>query len=220
MARFRRTFRRKPVRRVYRRRRRVNFRLRRSLRSRQILHRFKFTRSILLTVPLNKDSTQAVSFIPTDFNEFLGLYQNFEAYRFTRIRVRVIPWQSVTLVSQGLPTYLIAPWHRDLPSSMTFADSVSLDKAKIYRDTQRGHMSFKPNTLSAVKYTGGTGGSVLTECNWAPRIENIDTTFPRMYGGVIVFSSNANPQETTSCNYTIIIDAWCRMYNQKSTAIV
>ncbi|WBG01403.1 coat protein [army ant associated cyclovirus 3 P1A-reste_4] len=155
-----------------------------------------------------------MSFEPKDFDEFSNLAPNFEAYKFTKCRVRVIPMQNVSNNSTSqVPMYCILPWHTLAPQSNTFEKFMSVDKAKIFKQTQTGSMVFNVNTLSAVAYADGQA-SLKTE--WMPRIEiDANAYMVRHFAGLIAFQGDPSMADR-STKFTIVQDVWCTFYNQKT----
>ncbi|AGJ74755.1 capsid protein [Dragonfly associated cyclovirus 6] len=181
-------------------------------------YRFKFTVLSSITQGLDKTGIYNVSFKPKDFNEFVNLAANFEAYRFTRQRVRVLPQQNVSNNSSSLiGDYVIFPWHRPSPSNYTFNDFLSVDKAKVFRGTGCGSMTFVPAVLVSTAATG-VGGANYVKTTYKSRIEIItkDSIDVDHYTGVIGFQALSDAPEGSKAHYNVVTDVWCTMYNQKT----
>ncbi|UNY50595.1 capsid protein [Chifec virus UA13_1817] len=220
MARFRRVRRvlRKPVRRV--RRRRIFRRRRFGRRGAQLV--CKFTRCVKTNVIQKNDSYESFAFSPTGFQEFVDLAKNFNYYQFTRCRIRVIPHQNVANNSTSeVGLYALIPWHRDVPTAGTFSAMCSIDKAKIFRQTQIGSMTFVCNTLTKndVPSTAGSGETI----NWMPKtqVPYGAAVAPLHYCGMIAYEglqTALDPDAHTK--FTIVQDVWVRFYQQKAAGFV
>lgn len=222
MARFRRT-----NRRAYRRPRR-SIRRRRMFRKRSFARRslgrgnirIKLTRTDTLAIPLDATSFQSFECSPSDFPEFSNIAPNFEAYRFTKLRARVIPHQNVSNNStSSVPLMAILPWHHAAPAheGTTFNDYVSIDKAKIYRQTQAARMTFNMNTLVAAVYDAGGGPTTAAVTAWGKRIELDSDAYKIMhYSGLVAWQKSENAEAGAKSYFTIIRDVWCTLYNQKT----
>ncbi|UNY50599.1 capsid protein [Chifec virus UA15_517] len=181
-------------------------------------YRFKFTVLSSITQGLDKTGIYNVAFQPRDFNEFVNLAANFEAYRFTRQRVRVLPQQNVSNNSSSLiGDYCILPWHRPSPSAYTFNDFLSVDKAKVFRGTGCGSMTFVPAALVSTGVEGVEATKYL-KTSYKPRIEIIsqDTLKIEHYTGMIGFQALSDAPAGSKAHYNIVTDVWCTMYNQKT----
>ncbi|AXH74139.1 MAG: putative capsid protein [Circoviridae sp.] len=208
---------RRPLRRAgpYRRRRRGFFRRPRMGRG---VFRVKLTRFVSVTQDVAKTTQMGLDLRPVDFNEFSKLASNFEAFRFSRCRVRVLPQQNVSNNSTSLmPAYCLVPWHRPLPADSSFNDFMSIDRAKIYRGNQVGRMSFVPSTIVSVGTSAG--GTLTMETKWKPRMEIINegTAYTVIfYTGAIGFQGIPDAPEGSKAHYNIVIDMWGSFYNQKT----
>ncbi|ARO38303.1 capsid [Circovirus sp.] len=214
--RYRRVFarRRRPYRRsgAYRRRRRPLKRLTKAGRGN---FRFKFTRVVSITQNLALSQIHDLSFEPSDFEEFFNLAANFEAYKFTRLRVRVLPQQNVSNNSSSLiGDYCLIPWHRGVPTKSKFDDYVSVDKAKIFRGTKCGSMSFVPSTLNDVQYS--TNKTIQSNVVYRPRIEitTADSMEITHYTGLMAMQALTDAPTDSKAHYNIVYDAWCTFINQ------
>lgn len=215
MARFRRTYRRVARRARPQRRRRRIFRRKRSRRVASGNLWVKLTKVTTIAVPTTQTSVWSAQVKPTDFPEFVNLAPNFEAFKFTKMRLRVMPMQNVSNNSSSLvPGYCILPWHQENPETKHFNDYMSIDKAKYYRQTQAGHMTFVINTLTAVRHAGVTA---LVQTKWKPRIElNSEAYAIDFYSGLIAFQGNAEIKPESKSYFNIITDVWCLLINQKT----
>ncbi|BAS01236.1 capsid protein [Cyclovirus TsCyV-1_JP-NUBS-2014] len=215
--RFRRVVRRRrPLRRagVYRRRRRPTYRRKKAGRG---SFRFKFTRLISITQDLAKTSLHDLSFQPNDFAEFTNLAANFEAYRFTKLRIRVLPQQNVSNNSSSLiGDYALLPWHRGVPTNFKFDDFISVDKAKIYRGTTCSSMTFVPSTLDQTLYQDKVGN--FCKVAYRPRIEITDAQSLGIqhYTGLMAMQALTDAPDNAKAHYNLIYDVWCTMINQQT----
>ncbi|ARO38305.1 capsid [Circovirus sp.] len=155
---------------------------------------------------------------PIDFDEFGNLAPNFEAYRFTRCRVRILPQQNVSNNSTSLvPSYCLFPWHRPMPEATTFNAYLSIDRAKIFRATGVGKMTFVPSVLNSLATADGKGYTLETK--FKPRIElvNNDSAYNVVfYTGGLGFQGIPDGEKGAKAHYNIVIDMWCTFYNQKT----
>lgn len=190
--------------------------------------RFKFTRAFRINVPVNSDGNYyALGFYPKDFAEFANLAPNFEAYRFTKMRIRISPLFNVGScdTTQTVADYCIVPWHRELDpktgQKFSYNEFLSVDRAKVYRGYQKGKMTFNINTLTTTNYVNQSGSDVAVNevVNWQPRIELNDNTYSvRHYAGAVFWDRTSIPSTATraEAQYTIYMDVWGMLYNQKT----
>lgn len=153
---------------------------------------------------------------PNDFAEWANLAANYEAFRFTKCRVRVHPQQNVSNNSSSvIGDWCIFPWHRKAPSTYTYNDFLSVDKCKTYRGTTTGRMTFVPSVLSYTQYADKLTSS---EVNYRPRLEVIDKNVGEIshYTGCIGFQALTDAPENAKAHYNIIIDMYCTFINQKT----
>lgn len=178
--------------------------------------RCKLTKVVSIEHAMGSTQIWNTSVQPKDFAEFLNLAPNFEAYRFKKMLVRVIPQQNVANNStsrQGL--YCMFPWHQPQPSGTnSFNSYLSIDRAKIYNATERGKQIYNINVLQSVKYDANTNAA--DRVLWAPRIEiRSDQAYEtRHFGGCIAFNTVANVDKDAKSYYDIVTDVWCDFYNQ------
>lgn len=218
--RYRRVVRRRriPLRRAgaYRIRRRPFRRIRRIPK----VHRFKFTRQVSITQDLAVTSKYNLQFRPGDFAEWKALSPNFEAFRFTRLRVRVLPQQNISNNSTSLiGDYCLLPWHEEIDSKASFQDYLSVDKAKLYRGTACGRMTFVPNVLQPSAYQTAGNNWVASTPKFKARIETSSTEFTGdiwHYTGLMAMQALTDAPANSKAHYNVIMDAYCTFYNQKT----
>ncbi|AFS65278.1 putative capsid protein [Dragonfly associated cyclovirus 5] len=225
MARFKRVFRR-PRRVVRRRSRMFRRRYRRTRKRTSGTMWCKLTK--VATVQVKNDSTSvwSGSFYPNDFPEYVSLAPNFEAIQFVKMRMRVMPLQNVSNNSTSqTPAYAMLPWHKGGPLQKAFNTYLSVDKCKIYRQTQQGYQSYKCSVLQNA-FTKSSSAisedfSLATVTKWCPRIErpnNMEAKQPQIYTGIVVFQGeNTMAGRTTAFN--IIQDVWVKCINQSNFSI-
>lgn len=220
MARFKRTFRR--VRRPLRKRRIFRRRYKR------VSRRFnsgsmwcKFTKVATVEVPNDTTSVWEGSFVPDDFPEYTQLAPNFEAIQFYKQRIRVMPLQNVSNNSTSqLPAYTMLPWHKPGPLQKNFNTYLSVDKAKMFKQTQSGRQTYVcavlQTSLSKVDSGGNETASNFVTLKWRPRIERgwaAQSKFPRIYTGIIAFQGEQTMTGRKSA-FNIVMDVWVKCINQ------
>ncbi|UME38931.1 putative capsid protein [Italian wall lizard associated cyclovirus 1] len=217
MARFRRRF---PLRRRRLRRRRRPL-IRRRVRKFGKGNLFcKFTQVKSYEIPVNTTSDVSISFVPTEFPEYVSLANNFEYIQFLKVRVRVLPMQSVSNYStSAVPAYAMLPWHRPQPpgSTITFNQFCSVDKAKIYRQTQVGRQTYIPNTLIyAVRDNQAVTDAEAHQIIWKPKIERaIDSSkLPTIYAGLLAFQTYTQAPVGATTKFNVVLDAYVKCGNQ------
>lgn len=204
------------VRRIPRRRR-----LRKPVR-RRVLHRrrqpvlwVKLTRTIQVTQAPNVELNVPLHCQLNDFSEHINLGANFERVKVYKQVIRVLPQQNVSNTSTSrVGNYCILPYHKPVPSPfVSLPTALSVDKAKIFRGTQKGRMSFVPATrLDADSSTGNQ--TIRTD--WRPEFEiGTTATLPILYTGMLVFENLGIALGPTSY-YTIVMDLYVRYKNQRS----
>ncbi|AXL65884.1 putative capsid protein [Arboreal ant associated circular virus 1] len=212
--------RRAPMRRRRFRRRKRIIRRRRFVRRNNKGSMFcKFTKVSTVDVPNNQTSIWNASFLPTDFDEFTKLAPNFEYVQFLKVKVRVLPMQSISNNSTSkIPSYCMLPWHRDDPPTKTlsFNSFISQDRCKIYRQTERGKQMYVPNTLIEARASTATDSGAHT-VYWKPRVERTTQTqeLPRIFCGLIAFQGDA-ALTLQNGTFDIITDVWVKCANQNT----
>lgn len=187
--------------------------------------RCKLTRSFKITVPSHVTSTWDSTLQPDGFFEFKRLIKNFESCVFRRLVCRVIPQQNVSNNSTStVATYCMFPWHRQGVVEQNYDKYLSMDRVKVYKQTQVGRMSWVPNTLIL-----GNGGQVQAEyCQivWKPRIARIADEhkyYPYMYGGIVAFEPctlpSPAPNPLPEQYFTIILTAYVTFYGQNNFGV-
>lgn len=207
-------FRRKPV---YRRRRfkPVRRRYRRTRRPTPAIT-LKLTRTVQVTVPPATEYNYSFAVSLNDFAEHINMAPNFERVKVLRQDIRVFPQQNVSNTSTSrVGSYCLLPYHRPAPTSaINFPTALSIDKAKIFRSTAKGRMSFVPATRIVTDSTGGTNQASRTD--WRPEFEiTTAQSLNILYTGMMVVE-NLNVALGTSQYYTIVMDMWVRYKNQRS----
>lgn len=208
-------------RRPYRRRAIFRRRRRRVRRNKSGTLFVKLTKISTVQVPNSATTSWGVNFHPTDFDEFNRLAPEFEYSKWHKIKCRVIPMQNVSNSSTSLvPSYIMAPWHNDYTTQKAFNIYASIDRAKIYRQTDIGRMNFVPNTLIG----GSKEGTELQSgkhqlYNWRPIITRMSTNssqdYPRIYGGVIAFQGESDLEGRTA-TFNVVMDVWVSFHNQNT----
>lgn len=192
-------------RRVYRRRK-----------ARTVTMRVKCTRTIQFTHTQLGTTFQSMNVRPSDFAEFTNLAPSFERVKIIKLTVRVHPHQNVSNNSTSRTTnYAIVPYHRPVDTiSVNFPTALSIDRAKVYRSTACGRMSFVPLCRTAVQ-TAGTGSQTkLINDIWRPTLSiGPDATDVNLYCGFIAFEGV--DQLSGSQFYTIIQDLHVKFINQR-----
>lgn len=205
--------------------------------------RFKFTQVLKFEFNRNTQNVLQLSVIGNDIPEFANLAPNFEAYRFTTLRVRIKPRLNIASTGFGviryeeaggitttafdnqLPPYVMLPWHQEPPSDVNndINKYLSIDKAKYYKGTQSGQQVYKLSTLVATTASGASEAVVNTEVNWRPRIEinrSIDSIKVKHYGGIVVWDKmlveDPKGERPPNAAYDVIFDVWGTFYNQKT----
>nr|WBG01473.1 coat protein [Army ant associated cyclovirus 2] len=206
------------VRRVVRRRprRRRILRARRFRRPRPGRGNFRVKLTKIVTVAHTADSTQMFSLgvQPKDFTEFLNLAPNFEAYRMKKMLVRIVPQANVsnnTTSANGV--YCLLPWHQPTPSvENSFNSFLSVDRAKVYRGTERGKQIYNMNVLQGMNYDSTDLERVL----WSPRIEirNDSAYETRHFSGLFIMNRIEGKTKEDVYRYDVIQDVWIEFYNQ------
>lgn len=205
--------RRKPVRRLRRRRRRFFKRAGRGS------FRVKLTRFVSITQDISKTTQFSFEITPSDFTEFATLADAFEAVRFTRAKVTVLPQQNVANNSTSLiPAYCMFPWHKELPTVATFNGFLSIDRAKCFRGTQVGIQHYVPSTLDSIQTKGAAGYEVQSvQTKYKPTIQiSGGASTVVLYTGALGMQALSDAPENAQAHYNIKIDMWCTFINQTS----
>ena len=209
-----------PVRRQYRRRRQW----RRHRRTDYYVLKAKY--SYTHTVPAGEGSSMQFYPSPSDFTEFMNIYDNFEAYKFKSLRLSIRPLFNVAPVSGSMPPYAFAPFHKFITTGISFTECQSLNKSRIYNGTRTAIRSFVPCALGAVQYVG-TDGKIATtfgKAHWAPRIEiTADSIKTPHYCALAswdkVTQTGPNVNPPSPRQYEIICDAKIILYTQKLKSV-
>lgn len=214
MARYRR---RRPYRRRLVRRRPVALRRKFIRRRRQTSFPVKLTRSVHVTANGTTDYNLSFMISLNDFAEHINLAGNFERVKVLRQTVLVLPQQNVANnTTSRIGSYALIPYHKPLPTtpSLNFPTALSIDKAKVFRGTQKGRMSFVPAARIGVEQSGEAGVG-YTRTDWRPTLElGREATLPYLYTG---FFAHENLGVTgMEYHYTIIQHLYVRYYNQRS----
>lgn len=219
MARFRRMYvarRRRPV---YRRRSRPGRPYRRRLRRKKTPTLYvKLTRTVQITVPSATEYNYALHVTLNDFAEHINLAASFERVKVLRQTVRVYPQQNVSNTSTSrVGNYCLLPYHKPAPTTaINFPTALSIDKAKIYRGTAKGRMSFVPAARVDVDATG-TPASQTVQTSWRPEFEiSAGPTLPILYTGMLVVENIGITVPPVVSYYTLVQDLYVRYKNQRS----
>lgn len=175
----------------------------------------KLTKTIVVTASPLTDLNINLSVALNDFAEHINLGPNFERVKVYRQVVRVLPQQNVSNTSTSrVANYALIPYHKPPPTSpVTFVNAISIDKAKIYRQTHVGRMSFVP---AARLDADATGGNQTIRTDWRPEFEISTTaTLPNLYTGFVVFEATGVATGSQSF-FTVVQDLYVRYKNQRS----
>ncbi len=175
----------------------------------------KLTRTIQVAIGPNIEFNQPLHVTLNDFAEHINLAPNFERVKVLRQVVRVFPQQNVSNTSTSrVGNYCMFPYHKPPPgTTINFPTALSIDKAKIFRCTQKGRMSYVPAARLDAD-AAPTNQSIRTD--WRPEFEiGTTATLPMLYTGMIVFE-NIGVALGTSAFYTIVQDLYVRYKNQRS----
>lgn len=186
--------------------------------------RFKFTKVITVRIARDNQTVYPMSVSPNEFPEFLNLAPNFEAYKLSKLRVRIRPKFNIGAMNATtmFPGYVMLPWHSESPNSASndITTYMSVDKAKYYRGYQSGQQTYNLASLTAATYAGTDNPVVNTSLRWSPRLEiTRDTNSTKVihYGGLVVWEGMLNKDETPILfEVDIIQDVWGIFYNQKT----
>lgn len=192
--------------------------------------RVKLTKVTNFGVTVGKFVAFSFSILPNDYDEFVALAPQFEAYRMTKMRCTVIPAANVgqttfspeggsppILNDSALSLYCLLPWKRTAPvNSVSFNELLSVDKAKTFRSYQVGAMNFKPATLVSVSSDSGVAS---LKTSWSPRIEISGTDYGKIrhYTGMCGFEAvQPGAPVAAQARYAIKQDVWITFYNQST----
>ena len=169
----------------------------------------KCTRIVTLGIPPKENYYWLTWFLPSDFREFSNLSANFESFRFRRLVVTAYPMQNVANNSTSIcPTYAAIPWKNKEPAKdVLFSDLMSVDKAKIARQTQVLRQSYVP----AVHMDSNS--LIGVDIKYAPKLRGSEESAKlRHYAGLLAFQG-LEKQETAT-NFCIKMDAYVTFYRQ------
>ncbi len=208
-------FRRKPV---YRRRRfkPVRRRVYRKRRPTPALY-IKLTRTVQIAVAPNTEFNYSFQVSLNDFAEHINMAPNFERVKVLRQDIRVYPQQNVSNTSTSrVGNYCLFPYHRPAPTTaINFPTALSIDKAKVFRGTQKGRQSYVPATRVVTDSTGGTNQASRTD--WKPEFEITNAqSLNIMYTGMMVVENLGVPLGGATAYYTVVMDMWVRYKNQRA----
>lgn len=219
MRRFRR------VRRAYRRLRKRAPKFRRRFRRRRGTLACKLTRMDTVDVVTTDNHSYWLHFNPNIFPEYQALAPNFEYCKFTKVVVRVMPLQNVTLLKTNdtaavtvnqCPAYVMVPW-KDQPTltAKGFNAICSVDKAKVYKGTQNGRQTYVP-AVSATTRGSNITADVHEKIEYRPIIRHLSPSqnSPMIFVGLIMFQGFADLNTTT--HYNVKMDVYCKFYNQST----
>ncbi|ADD62454.1 capsid protein [Cyclovirus PK5034] len=213
----RRVYRRKPVRRLGRRRRVYRRRHRRSAKGKLLA---KFTKVTLLTVEHKSTSVWPVSFKCNDFKEFERLKTSFEYIKFYKVVATVYPLQNVSNNSTSMcPCYAMAPWHTSIAMPKDFEAYMSLDRAKMYRQTQVGRQVYVPSTQLVTDWKSNE--TSYGQVQWRPELKcNLIGTqeHPNIQCGAVAFQGNLGATDTKSY-FSIKLDVYCKLKGQNTMIV-
>lgn len=212
MARFvrRMRYRRKPV--IRRRRRRG---IRRAHRRRVPKLSVKLTRTIQLDADGKAENNLSLHCNLNEFAEHINLGANFERVKVWKVKARVYPQQNVANNSTSrVGNYCIVPYHNVMPTTpINFPTALSIDKAKVFRGTQCGRMSFVPVSRLNVDHST-SADATYTVAQWRPTFEISKTASTQwLYNGFLV---PEKINQDTASHFTIVLDVFVTYYNQRS----
>lgn len=168
------------------------------------------------------------SFILPDFPEHVALAKNFESVKVHRVRVTVVPMQSVSNNSTSVcPGYIMTPWHYPIDLPKTFNAYLSCNRAKLYRQTQVGKQVYVPSlmVMNAV-YRDAAGNPIPAQnkIEWRPEVRTLtgagadQQTAPRIFCGAIAFQGDESVGATKT-HFNIKMDVWVTYKNQTTMLI-
>lgn len=205
-------------------RRKTGFRRRKVFKRRSMRRRrrqpvlyVKITRSIHVNVEPQQEKNVSMQISLNDFAEHVNLAANFERVKVLRQVVRVFPQQNVSNSSTSrIGSYCLFPYHKPAPSTeINFPTALSIDKAKVFRGTSVGRMSFVPASRLAVDANLPAGTTNYSKTEWKPEFEiGSGATTSILYTGMFVAENINTPN--VDAYYTIIQDLYVRYKNQRS----
>lgn len=175
----------------------------------------KLTRTVQLNAVPNAENNFALHVTLNDFAEHINLAANFERVKVLRQVVRVYPQQNVSNNSTSRTgSYCLLPYHKPAPTTpVNFPTALSIDKAKIFRNTQKGRMSFVPAARLVVD---ASPANQAIRTDWKPEFEiSTGATLPNLYTGMLVVE-NLGALVLTGTFYTVVQDLYVRYRNQRS----
>lgn len=176
----------------------------------------KLTRTVQAVVPPNTEYNLALHVTLNDFAEHINLAPNFERVKVLRQTVRVFPQQNVSNTSTSrVGNYCLLPYHKPTPvTPINFPTALSIDKAKIYRCTKVGRMSFVPATRLDAD-AAPTNQTIRTD--WRPEFEiGTTATLPILYTGMFCVENIGVAVGGSNAYFTLVQDLYVRYKNQRS----
>ena len=174
----------------------------------------KLTRTVVVTHNNSVEQTEAFHVTLNDFAEHINLAPNFERVKVLRQVIKVYPQQNVANnTTSRIGSYALVPYHKPMPTTTpTYGASLSIDRAKIFRGTSFGRMSFVPATRLGAD---ASPNNQFIRTDWKPEFEiGTTATLPVLYTGFIAFEANTG--NLNSSIYTIVQDLYVRYRNQRS----
>lgn len=215
MARYRRVAKRRFARKPVRRRRFFKRRYKRRSPNGCV---FKFTRTIQIEHSTGEDGMYPLHTRLDDFSEHLNLAPNFEMAKVIKVVTLVHPQQNVSNNSTSrVGSYCLLPYHRTVAKSINFPTALSIDKAKVYRATQKGRLASVP--CCRINTVKSTGTGEYSTVKWRPVIDLSEKASEEaLYCGYIVFEklNTAVSPPPPSDYYTLIQSVYVRYYTQRS----
>ncbi|UJO02082.1 Cap [Bat associated cyclovirus 17] len=211
--RMRRRITRRPRRTIRRRSRRYP---RRSFRRRRT-GCFTVKATLLSAVTTSTTTAQSVVVAPTlqAFPELVDFADKFEYYQFSSVHVKVTPQTNVAYVSQSIPEYFSAPWHRPVAGTNVSTTNVAtLDKHRKHPGTSKMSRKFVPAimTVASINGTGATGSLEYQTMRYRPKIALGGTNAAAIehFAGLLAWPTTSGP-----VTYNVDITVICKFYNQQ-----
>lgn len=188
--------------------------MRRSFRRTPTL-RVKLTRTVQITHELKNFSIYPCHVQLADFAENTNLASNFERVTISKVVCKIFPHQNVANNSTSrLPNYCIFPYHRGIANAgalLNFPTALSIDKAKVYRSTQIGRMSFVP----MARLRADPESTNFTVSKWRPTFDiGRESMDQWLYCGYLAFEHVAELEG--SSYFTMVQDVYVTYKNQRS----